>query len=154
KAVLDLSNAAFAQLASEINGLGTGQTLDLTNATALSALISNVAQSQSIILQAGDADKIAAVIAASNAALAALQVNAGATLVDEVTALERIAQGATSNALKQAAGSPTALAVVDGEYEGTNLSNAAATAQQGVLDQVQAFADVTSLATVTGVTPS
>jgi hypothetical protein len=155
---LVLTKAVFAALASEISGLAAGSTLDLNSATGLAALVGSVAQGAGITLQSGASAAIAAVIAATNAALdqKVLADQAGVTFVTDVSAVERVAQGATSNALDQAAGNTASLQNVVNSYSGTNLANAIAQADSAVHSAVVTAGYALDLITptVTSVTPS
>jgi hypothetical protein len=115
---------AFSALATALDGAG----IDLSDETALTALINSIVNSENVTLTAGVADGVAAVIAASNAALdQKLQTDgAGAQLLSDVAAGEFVAQGAASDLLKQAAGNGTELPFVVNAFTGTNLTNAVA----------------------------
>jgi hypothetical protein len=91
--------AAFSALAFALDGVG----INLGDKTAVSALITQVAQTEKITLAQGVADSVAAVIAASNAALDhVLQTDQpGSTLLNDTASVELVMQGAASRASRQ-----------------------------------------------------
>jgi hypothetical protein len=125
----------FAAIATAINNGG----IDLTNQTALTGLIANVVQTEQIRLGQGVAGDVAAIIAASNAALVQRgQADASGTqLLSDTAAIELVTQGAASNAVQQAGNDPTALQSVVATFTGTNLTSLTTEAlnQLGSADQ-------------------
>jgi murein DD-endopeptidase MepM/ murein hydrolase activator NlpD len=115
----------FATLASAINGSG----LNLTDQPAVSALISNIAQSENLTLAPGVADSVASIIVASNAALdqKALTDGSGDPLLSDVAAIELVAQAGASNAIQQAGNDLDQLHVIVDAFTGANLDNFIAT---------------------------
>jgi VCBS repeat-containing protein len=112
--------AAFSTLASTLDGAG----INFNDKTALSALIAQIAQTESVTLGQGVADTVASVIAAGNAALDhVLQTEQpGAQLLSDVAGVELVEQGAASNAITNAAESLAQLQAIANLFTGTNLS--------------------------------
>jgi Ca2+-binding RTX toxin-like protein len=112
----------FSALATALDGAG----INLTDKTALSALISGIATAENLTLAPGVADAVVAVIAASNAGLdQKLQADgAGAQLLSDVAAGEFVAQGPASDLVEQAAGDVSELPLVVSAFTGTGLSDA------------------------------
>ncbi|UEM12357.1 putative Ig domain-containing protein [Bradyrhizobium barranii subsp. barranii] len=120
------ANDAFAAIAAAIGGSG----IILTDNAALSALISSIAQSESLSLGQRVADNIASLIAASNAALdeKALADGSSNALLNDIAAIERVFQGSVSNAIQQSADDPSQLQVIVDAFSGAKLTSAIATA--------------------------
>lgn len=118
--------AAFAALATALDGAG----INLSDQTAVSALITQVAQAQNITLGNGVADGVAAVIAAGNAALDhVLQTDqSGTTLLNDTAAIELVMQGPSSTAIQQAVNDSARLQNVVATFTGTSLTNLISTA--------------------------
>lgn len=112
--------AAFASLASVLDGAG----INLSDKAALSGLITQVAQTESISLGSGVADALASVIAAGNAALDhVLQTDQpGSQLLSDAASVELVMQGAASTAITNAGGSLPQLQTIANLFAGTNLS--------------------------------
>ncbi|MCK1590330.1 Ig-like domain-containing protein [Bradyrhizobium sp. 169] len=119
--------AAFAALASALDGAG----INLGDKTVLSALITQVAETESVSLASGVADSIASIIAAGNAALDdVLQTDQpGAQLLSDVAGVELVMQGAASSAITNAAGSLTQVQGIANLFTGTNLDHLITQAQ-------------------------
>lgn len=117
---------AFAAIATAIGGRG----FNLADNAALSALISSTAQSESLSLGQEVADKVASLIAASNAALdeKAQADGSGDALLNDIAAIERVFQGSVSNAIQQSADDPGQLQVIVDAFSGAELTSAIATA--------------------------
>jgi hypothetical protein len=111
--------AAFTALATAVESGG----INLSDQTAVSALITQVAQAENITLGTGVADGVAAVIAAGNAALDhVLRTDQpGSTLLNDTAAVELVMQGPASTAIQQAANDPTRLQNVVSAFTGTSL---------------------------------
>jgi hypothetical protein len=124
----------FSAIASALNNGGNY----LTDQSALSDLISSIAQTEGLSLGQNAADSIASVIAASNVALGqkALADGSGEQLVLDTAAVELVSQGAASNAIAQAASDPNRLRNVVTAFTGVNLDGltAAALSQLGPTD--------------------
>ncbi|WLA39706.1 putative Ig domain-containing protein [Bradyrhizobium elkanii] len=120
------ANDAFAAIAAAIGGSG----ISLTDNAAPSALISNIAQSESLSLGQGVADKVASLIAANNAALDEKATADGSSnaLLNDIAAIERVFQGSVSNAIQQSADDPSQLQVIVDAFSGAELTSAIATA--------------------------
>ncbi|UPJ96393.1 Ig-like domain-containing protein [Bradyrhizobium sp. 172] len=118
---------AFSALASALNGPG----ISLSDKTALSALITQVAQTESISLASGVADAVASIIAAGNAALdhVVQTEQPGPQLLNDVAGIELVMQGAASSAITDAAGNLTQLQAIANLFTGTNLSELISQAQ-------------------------
>jgi hypothetical protein len=115
------ANDAFSALANAMDQTG----ISLTDPSALTALISQVAQSEHITLGQGVANDIAAVIVAGNTALDnALQTDqTGNPLLNDTASIELVMQGAASNAIQQAANNAGQIQSVVTTFSGTNLEN-------------------------------
>jgi hypothetical protein len=120
------ANGAFAAIAAAIGGPG----INLADNAALSALISSVALSESVSLGQGVADKVAFLIAASNATLdeKAQADSSGDALLNDIAAIERVFQGSVSNAIQQSADDPAQLQVILDAFSGAKLTSAITTA--------------------------
>lgn len=120
------ANDAFAAIAAAIGGSG----VNLADNAALSALISGIAQSESLNLDQGVADQVASLIVASNAALdEKAQANGSSdALLNDIAAVERVFQGSVSNAIQQSADDPSQLQVIVDAFSGAKLTSAIATA--------------------------
>jgi hypothetical protein len=114
-------NDAFSALANAMDQSG----ISLTDQSALTALISQIAQSENIVLGQGVAGSIAAMIVAGNTALNnVLQTDqTGAPLLNDVASIELVMQGAASNAIQQAANNAGQIQGVVTTFSGTNLQN-------------------------------
>jgi VCBS repeat-containing protein len=119
--------AAFFSLASALDGSG----INLSDKTALSGLITQVAQIESVSLGEGVADAMATIIAAGNAALDhVLQTDLpGAQLLSDAAGVELVEQGAVSTALTNAAGNSSQLQSLTNLFTGTNLNTLITQAQ-------------------------
>lgn len=118
---------AFSALASALNGPG----INLTDKTALSALIAQVAQAENVTLAQGIADAVASIIAAGNGALDhVLQTEPpGEQLLNDVAGIELVMQGAASTAISNAGGSLTKLEAIADLFSGANLKELITQAQ-------------------------
>jgi VCBS repeat-containing protein len=119
--------AAFASLASALDGTG----INLSDKTALSALITQVAKTESVTLGQGIVDNVASIIAAGNAAHDhVLQTDQpGAQLLSDAAGVELVMEGAASTALTNAAGNSSQLQSLANLFTGTNLATLIAQAQ-------------------------
>jgi VCBS repeat-containing protein len=119
--------AAFSALASALDNAG----INLGDKTALSALITQVAHTESVSLGNSVADSVASVIAAGNAALDhVLQTDQpGAQLLSDAAGVELVMQGAASTAISNAAGNAARLQAIANLFTGTNLSELIAQGQ-------------------------
>ncbi|MEY9748875.1 ELWxxDGT repeat protein/VCBS repeat-containing protein [Bradyrhizobium japonicum] len=101
--------------------------INLTDANFLNELISNSANVLHQSLDPTFVSSVASLVAASNSVLEqnGSQLT-GQSLIDEVSAIERLAQGATSDALQKLAGEPALLDAVVSAFTGSNLTNALA----------------------------
>ncbi|MCP1747593.1 putative Ig domain-containing protein [Bradyrhizobium japonicum] len=120
------ANDAFAAIATAVGGSG----ISLTDNATLSALISNIAQSESLGLGQGVADKVAVIILAGNAALDEKAQADGIrdALLNDIAAIERVFQGSVSNAIQQSADDPAQLQVILDAFSGAKLTSAISTA--------------------------
>jgi VCBS repeat-containing protein len=112
---------AFAGIAAAIVGSG----INFDDKASVSALISNVAQTEHITLGSGVADNIATVIAASNTVLDQKLAadGAGSALLSDVAAIELVAQGTESAAIQSATANPSQLNTLVDNFTGSNLNN-------------------------------
>ncbi|MGY8665926.1 Ig-like domain-containing protein [Bradyrhizobium sp. UFLA05-109] len=119
--------AAFASLATTLEGSG----INLSDKTALSGLITQVAHTENVSLASGVADAVASIIAAGNTALDhVLQVDQpGTTLLRDAAGVELVEQGAASTAITNAADSPSQLQAVANLFTGANLDHLITQAQ-------------------------
>jgi hypothetical protein len=128
------ANDAFGAIASALNDGG----IDFTDQSALSGLISAIAQTEGLSLDQNTADSIASVIAASNVALGqkVLADGSGEQLVLDTAAAELVSQGPASNAIAQAGNDPNRLQSVITAFTGANLDGltTAALSQLGSTD--------------------
>jgi hypothetical protein len=139
---------AVSALASAI-AHANGQMVDLTDAPTISSLISTAAQAAHV-----DAsqvvDKVAQVVAASNAALDGKlqsEVDDGSfwsTLVSDASAIELVAQGVTSAMLASAGSASAAVDAVVGDFTGANLTGAIATASTTIPASISSVEATTS----------
>ncbi|WP_439372686.1 putative Ig domain-containing protein [Bradyrhizobium sp. DASA03120] len=115
-------NDAFTAIAAAI----ADPEISLANNEVLSTIISSIAQAESVSLGQGVADKVAALIAASNAALdeKAQADGIGDALLNDIAAIERVFQGSVSNAIQQSEDDPAQLQVITNAFSGTNLETA------------------------------
>ena len=119
--------AAFSALASALDGAG----INLGDKTALSALTTQVAHTESLTLGNDVADTIASIIAAGNTALDhVLQTDQpGAQLLSDAAGVELVMQGAASTALTNAGLDLPKLQGIADLFTGTNLSELISQAQ-------------------------
>ncbi len=112
--------AAFSTLASALDGAG----LNLSEKTALGALITQVAHTENVTLAQGVADAVASIIAAGNAALDhVLQSDQpGTQLLNDVAGIELVMQGAASTAITNTGASLTKLEAIADLFTGAHLS--------------------------------
>lgn len=121
---------AVTGLASLIVGLAEGQALDLADADTVKGLIDIVLQIGGTTLDAFAENALAMAVSASNATLVGKLITdaPGPNFVLDVSAVQKVAQGAASDVLKDLAAHPDhAQNVIDG-FTGTNLDHAVAIA--------------------------
>jgi VCBS repeat-containing protein len=119
---------AFAALAAALDATG----INLSDKSALSSLITQVAHTENLSLATGVADTVASIIAAGTAALDhVLQTDSpGAQLLSDVAGVELVEQGAASTAITNApAESLTQLQAIASLFTGTNLDHLITQAQ-------------------------
>ena len=99
---------AFAGIAAAIGGAG----INLSNKAAVSALVSQIAQTEHITLASGVADNVAALIVADNAGLDQKLAADGTSkaILGDVAGIELVAQGVESNAIQAAITHPDQIA--------------------------------------------
>ncbi|MGY3695006.1 VCBS repeat-containing protein [Bradyrhizobium sp. USDA 3240] len=120
------SAAAQASFVAIVNAINNGS-VNLTDQASVSALIVSAAETQGIQLDQGTSNTLAVVIAASNSALpqASSQLT-GHALIEAISTIEKLAQGAESAAVQRAAGDPSLLSIITNAFTGSNLTNALA----------------------------
>ncbi|MEY9750166.1 hypothetical protein ABIF65_009540 [Bradyrhizobium japonicum] len=116
----------FNTLAALINNQGSVP-INLSDPTYTSQLITAAAAALNHALDPTLASSVASIIVAGNSIL---EQNAskliGQDLIDAVSGIERIEQGAVSDALQKIAGDPSFLDIVVNTFTGSNLTNALA----------------------------
>lgn len=113
----------FAALA---NLVSTQQAaMNLTDVNLLNQLVSASAEALHQTFDVTFASALAEIVAASNSALEhSTDGLTGQTLVDAASIVERLAQGAASDALEQAAANSNLINVVENAFTGSNLADA------------------------------
>lgn len=121
----------FNTLAGIINNQGSAP-VDLSDAAFLSQLLTAAASALNKSIDLATVSTVASVIAESNAAIErdAPQLS-GQDLMDAVSGVERLDQGAISDALQKAASDPSLLSAVVDAFTGTNLAHALAPVPPG-----------------------
>ncbi|MCG2645267.1 MULTISPECIES: putative Ig domain-containing protein [Bradyrhizobium] len=119
-------NDTVAALAAQVVSLGQGQILDLTDDAIVKSLIDSVLQIEGRSLDPSEESASAQAIAASNSALMGKLTadGSGPNFVADVGAVENVAQGAASDALKTLAEHPEQFQNVLDTLTGSNLNDA------------------------------
>ena len=111
-------------LANLIASDGQGQ-IDLKSTSLLTQLVTASAQALHQSVDAAFVTPVATMVAASNSALqGSTSQLAGQALIDVISGVERLAQGASSDALQQVAADPSLVGAVANAFTGSNLTNA------------------------------
>ena len=115
------SKDAFGGIAAAISGSG----INLDDKSSLTALINNVVQTEHLTLGSGVADNLATLIAAGNTALDQKLAadGAGPALLNDVAAIELIAQGAEASAVQSAIAHPDQLSALVNVFTGSSLNS-------------------------------
>ncbi|MEZ0083758.1 Ig-like domain-containing protein [Bradyrhizobium japonicum] len=129
------TQTVFGNLASAINALNAGQTLDLLNSSVVNALITNSAQSSQVTLDPLVVDGVTSIIVALNVALAQAQTGqAGAALLANIAAVEQVAQGPVADTLQEVGSDPNQIGSAVLAFTGDNLVNAIVSARSQLGD--------------------
>lgn len=134
----------ISSIATRIIALAPGEILNLADANTVSALIDVVAQVEGMVLDPRIKDAAVSTIVASNAALLdrAFSDPVDASLVLDISAIQNVAEGEASNALKSLSADPDHAQSVLDKLTGTNFDSAVTKA----LNEITTLPVVSSLA--------